>query len=66
MDIYQRFFKEVPKYLAKDGTILIECEDDQVDKVLKILKDLNYNFSHQVFRDYNNLQRVIQIDKIKI
>ncbi|KKQ90482.1 MAG: Release factor glutamine methyltransferase [Berkelbacteria bacterium GW2011_GWA2_38_9] len=64
MDIYERFFKEVPKYLAPDGIILIECEDDQIDKILCILKDLNYNFSHQIFKDYNNLQRAIQVDNI--
>lgn len=64
MDIYERFFKEVPKYLSKDGTILIECEDDQIDKILRILKDLKYKFAYQVFRDYNNLQRAIRIDNI--
>lgn len=64
LDVYKRFFKEVPKFLSKSGTILIECEDDQIDKILEILKDLKYKFSHQVFKDYNNLQRVVQIDKI--
>lgn len=61
LDIYRQFFQEVSKYLVKDGKILIECEDDQVEKILKILEKRKGKFSPQIFRDHNNLRRTIQI-----
>jgi len=56
-EFYERLMKEIDRVLYRDGFVAFEIGHDQGEKVSEILK--NYGFTAEIFKDFNNQDRVI-------
>ena len=56
---YKRIIKEGSKYLKDDGVLFLEMPDNKCDKIIEFAKD--YYNEILIYRDYNNLRRVLKI-----
>jgi len=55
---YRQIIKECPKYLNKEGTLILECGWNQGEEVSRIMKDHGF-MNIKVIKDLNGLDRVI-------
>jgi release factor glutamine methyltransferase len=58
---YRAFFKDVEKYLAKDGLILIEYGEDETGDITDFVKSVMPNRTITVHKDYAGLDRILEI-----
>ena len=55
---YGQITKECPKYLNKEGTLILECGWNQGEEVSRVMKDHGFT-NVKVIKDLNGLDRVI-------
>ena len=58
LDFYRRIAKSVRSYLAKGGTLLLECGEGQTDDILKLFERRDYAM---VMKDLSGVDRFIKI-----
>lgn len=58
LDFYRRIAKSVRSYLAKDGVLLLECGEGQVEEILKLFERRDYAM---VMKDLSGVDRFIKI-----
>lgn len=58
LDFYRRLAKEVKKYLAKDGMLLLECGEGQIGDILKLFEKRDYAI---VIKDLSGTDRFLKI-----
>lgn len=66
LEFYQRFFKEVPKYLTKHGRAYLEFGFHQQDSIAKTFKRLLPNFRIEFFQDLAGNPRFLRIEKKEV
>lgn len=62
---YQKIIKEAPDYLEKDGLLALEIGDNQVHSIKQIIEEVPNLTLVSITRDYNNIERVVLIKKVK-
>lgn len=65
LDIYKRIIEDLDKYLIQDGLkkyILFEIGFDQKGKLTKLIKEKYPEAIINVYKDYNNLDRILLIE----
>ncbi|MGN0814858.1 MAG: peptide chain release factor N(5)-glutamine methyltransferase [Candidatus Coproplasma sp.] len=58
LDFYRRLAKDVTRYLAKGGMLMLECGEGQADDILKIFEKRDYAM---VVKDYSGVDRFLKI-----
>ena len=58
---YKKIAEEAPKFLTKNGQLLLEIGFDQAKEVKKLLTDNFINI--KILKDYNGQNRIIIADK---
>ncbi len=58
LDVYERFFKELPFFLNKKGMVYCEIGYEQGDKVKKMVKKVLPKAKITIWRDYSKTDRV--------
>ncbi|GIX42048.1 MAG: release factor glutamine methyltransferase [Leptospiraceae bacterium] len=61
-DFYYKFFKNCLDILHKSGSIILESSPTLIPLQIKIIKELGYK-AHEVYKDYQNLDRFLVIKK---
>ena len=64
LDFYRRIFREAPKHLSPDGFLIMEIGFDQKEELEKIIRSLQIFEVKEIIKDYNNIDRVIVVQKI--
>lgn len=58
LDFYRRLSKEVTRYIAKGGMLMLEVGEGQVEEVLKMFEKRDYCI---ILKDYSGVDRFIKI-----
>ncbi|MGN0817641.1 MAG: peptide chain release factor N(5)-glutamine methyltransferase [Candidatus Coproplasma sp.] len=58
LDFYRRLAKDVNRYLARGGMLMLECGEGQADEVLKLFEKRDYAM---VVKDYAGVDRFLKI-----
>lgn len=58
LDFYRRLAKEVTRYIAKGGMLMLECGEGQAEEVLKLFEKRDYAM---VVKDYSGVDRFLKI-----
>ncbi len=58
LEFYRRLAKEVRKYIAKDGMLLLECGEGQTSEILKLFEKRDYAI---VLKDLSGTDRFLKI-----
>ncbi len=58
LDFYRRIAKSVKNYLAKDGMLLLECGEGQIEEILKLFGKRDYAM---VLKDLSGTDRFLKI-----
>lgn len=58
LDFYRRLAKDVTRYLAKGGMLMLECGEGQAEEVLKLFEKRDYAM---VVKDYSGVDRFLKI-----
>lgn len=61
LDIYRNFFQQAPQFLAEDGLLLIEFNEDQTNTLSKLAQSAFPHKKCRVYQDYAGLDRVLEI-----
>ena len=59
LDFYRRIINKVPRYLRKDGFLIMEMGFNQKDAIKNIFQKSGYFEIIEFVKDYNNMDRVI-------
>lgn len=62
LEIYERFFREVSKYLNSGGKVFCEIGYDQGEKIKKILTKIMPQAKITILGDYANIDRIVIIE----
>ena len=58
LDFYRRLAKEVSRYIAKGGMLILECGEGQAEDILKMFEKRDYAM---VVKDYAGVDRILKI-----
>ena len=58
LDFYRRLAKELPRYIAKNGMLMLEVGEGQAAEVLKLFEKREYAM---VVKDYQGVDRILKI-----
>lgn len=58
LDFYRRLAKEISRYIAKGGMLILECGEGQAEEVLKMFEKRDYAM---VVKDYAGVDRILKI-----
>jgi release factor glutamine methyltransferase len=59
LDFYRRIINKAPRYLRKDGFLIMEMGFNQKDAIKNIFQKSGYFEIIELIKDYNNMDRVI-------
>ena len=59
LDFYRRIINKVPRYLRKDGFLIMEMGFNQKDAIKNIFQKTGYFETIELIKDYNNIDRII-------
>ena len=58
LDFYRRLAREIPRYIAKGGMLILEVGEDEADDVLKLFEKRDYAM---VVKDFAGVDRILKI-----
>lgn len=58
LDFYRRLAREIPRYIAKGGMLMLEVGEGQAEDVLKLFEKRDYAM---VVKDYRGIDRILKI-----
>lgn len=58
LDFYRRLAREIPRYIAKGGMLMLEVGEGQAEEVLKLFEKRDYAM---VVKDYSGVDRILKI-----
>ena len=58
LDFYRRIAAEAPKYINRNGTLLMEIGQGQASEIVKMFKGVSYSM---VIQDFNGVERYVKI-----
>ncbi len=58
LDFYRRLSKEISRYIAKGGMLILECGEGQAEDILKMFEKRDYAM---VVKDYAGVDRILKI-----
>ncbi len=61
LDFYRRIAKDVPRYMARSGLLILECGEDQARDVVKIFQTATRCDFAMVVKDLAGVERVVKI-----
>lgn len=59
LDFYRRIINKAPRYLRKDGFLIMEMGFNQKDAIKNIFQKTGYFEIIELIKDYNNIDRII-------
>ena len=62
LDFYREIIKKAPNYLNENGFLVFEIGHDEAEDIFKLMEE---NFEVEVYKDLNNLDRVI-LGRLKV
>jgi len=61
LDLYRRFFADLPKFLMDDGIVLVEYGEDETGNISGLAADVLPNLTLAVHKDYADLERMLEL-----
>ncbi len=58
LDYYRTIAKELPKYLNRNGMLILEVGNGEAKEIVKLFKNCSYSM---IFKDFNGIDRYIKV-----
>ena len=58
LDFYREIAKELPKYLNRDGMLIMEVGAGEANEIVKLFKNCSYSM---IFKDFNGIDRYVKV-----
>ena len=58
LDFYREIAKELPKYLNRNGMLIMEVGNGEAQQIIKLFKNCSYSM---IFKDFNGVERYVKV-----
>ena len=58
LDFYREIAQELPKYLNRNGMLIMEVGNGEADQIIKLFKNCSYSM---IFKDFNGVKRYVKV-----
>ena len=58
LDFYRIIAKELPKYLNRNGMLIMEVGNGEAEQIVKLFKNCSYSM---IFKDFNGVGRYVKV-----